>query len=185
MVDSQRPLAANLRGYRRRAGLSLTELARRAGLGRATLTQLEAGGGNPTLETLYALADELGVALADLLTESADSTEPRVVRFGQGQQVRGQVVHAWLLHRGRLPEVTVELYAVTLSGAARQVSRPHPSGTREHLYLHAGRARVGRAEQPLELDAGDYVDFAADVAHSYQCLDVTPALGTLFITTPC
>ncbi|MDN5726301.1 MAG: helix-turn-helix domain-containing protein, partial [Propionibacteriales bacterium] len=37
--------------------MSTAELARRAGLARATLTQLEAGSGNPTLETLYGLAN--------------------------------------------------------------------------------------------------------------------------------
>jgi transcriptional regulator with XRE-family HTH domain len=38
-------------------------LAERSGVARATLTNLEAGRGNPTVDTLYALADALGAAL--------------------------------------------------------------------------------------------------------------------------
>ena len=40
---------------RERAGMSLAELAR-AGLAKSTLSQLESGTGNPSLETLWALA---------------------------------------------------------------------------------------------------------------------------------
>ena len=43
-------IAASLRRERRRTGLSLTEVARRAGLAKSTLSQLESGTGNPSLE---------------------------------------------------------------------------------------------------------------------------------------
>ncbi|PZS19824.1 MAG: hypothetical protein DLM57_03290 [Pseudonocardiales bacterium] len=46
------PLAANLRKLRLQCGLSTVELARHAAISRATLTQIEAGDGNPTLDTL-------------------------------------------------------------------------------------------------------------------------------------
>src|SRR5580704_3630539 len=48
-------IAASLRGGRRRTGLSLTEVARRAGIAKATLSQLQSGTGNPSLETLWAI----------------------------------------------------------------------------------------------------------------------------------
>ncbi|WP_223884218.1 helix-turn-helix domain-containing protein [Micromonospora craniellae] len=51
-------IAAALR-YERRVDISLTELARRAGIARSALSQLESGVGNPSVETLW----ELGVAL--------------------------------------------------------------------------------------------------------------------------
>lgn len=42
------------------SGLSLSELARRSGVGKGTLSELETGRRNPTLETLYALTTALG-----------------------------------------------------------------------------------------------------------------------------
>src|SRR4051812_41709202 len=52
-----------LRRLREERGLSLSALARAAGLGKATLSGLEHGTRNPTLETLYAVAGALGVPL--------------------------------------------------------------------------------------------------------------------------
>ena len=47
--------------------LSLTELAKRAGIAKSTLSQLENGTGNPSLETLWALGTALGVPLSRLI----------------------------------------------------------------------------------------------------------------------
>ena len=49
-------LAANLRALRGQAGLSLSELARRSGIAKGTLSQLESGTGNPTIETVFSLS---------------------------------------------------------------------------------------------------------------------------------
>src|SRR5947207_1625108 len=54
-------IASSLRRERRRSGLSLTELARRAGIAKSTLSQLESGTGNPSLETLWAICVALDV----------------------------------------------------------------------------------------------------------------------------
>ena len=60
-------IAAALRRERDRAGISQTELARRAGLAKSTLSQLEAGPGNPSIETLWALGVALGVPFSRLI----------------------------------------------------------------------------------------------------------------------
>jgi len=46
---------------RQRAGLSLAEVARRAGIAKSTLSQLEAGNGNPGIETLWSLCVALNI----------------------------------------------------------------------------------------------------------------------------
>src|SRR3712207_7942354 len=60
-------IAAALRRERERHGLSLTELARKAGIAKSTLSQLEAGSGNPSVETLLALAVVLEVPFSRLV----------------------------------------------------------------------------------------------------------------------
>src|ERR1700684_3982944 len=59
-------IAASLRRERRRTGLSLTEVARRAGIAKSTLSQLESGAGNPSLETLWALCVALDAPFSRL-----------------------------------------------------------------------------------------------------------------------
>src|SRR5436309_11733958 len=75
-------IAASLRRERRRAGLSLTELARRAGIAKSTLSQLEAGTGNPSVETLWALAVVLDVPFSRLVDPPAAPVQ--VLRAGEG-----------------------------------------------------------------------------------------------------
>lgn len=49
-------LAVAVKRERGRIGISVSELAKRAGIAKSTLSQLESGSGNPSLETLWALA---------------------------------------------------------------------------------------------------------------------------------
>jgi transcriptional regulator with XRE-family HTH domain len=51
---------------RKRKGVSMRELARRTGLGVATLSRIESGEANPRLSTLMELAKVLGVFIGDL-----------------------------------------------------------------------------------------------------------------------
>ena len=75
-------IAASLRRERARANLSLTEAARRAGIAKSTLSQLESGAGNPSLETLWALCVALEIPFGRLI----DPPRPRVqvIRAGAG-----------------------------------------------------------------------------------------------------
>ncbi|TVT16979.1 helix-turn-helix transcriptional regulator, partial [Amycolatopsis rhizosphaerae] len=78
-------IAAALRRERARAGLSLTELARRAEVAKSTLSQLESGTGNPSVETLWALGTALGVPFSRLV--DPPGTAGRLIRAGEGPAV--------------------------------------------------------------------------------------------------
>jgi transcriptional regulator with XRE-family HTH domain len=55
-----------VRQLRERKGVSLRELARRSGVGVATLSRIESGEANPRMSTLLQLADALGVFVGQL-----------------------------------------------------------------------------------------------------------------------
>ena len=174
-------VAANLRRLRAERGLSSVALAQRSGVARATLAQLEAGRGNPTLETLYALANTLGVSLADIIAPPA-APAVEVVRAGEGPRVAGAAVRARLVARLRSVGA-LEVYELALRAGRRQRSEPHPAGVVEHLVMHAGRARVGPASAPVEVGPGDYARYAASVPHVYEALE--PGVSaTLLIESP-
>lgn len=158
------------------------ELARRAGLARATLTQLEAGSGNPTLETLYGLANALDTTLAALIVEPPPVAPPRVVHPGEGTHVKGQAVEAWLLETITARGAITEIYDFRLHTSTSQRSAAHPAGTREHLHLHAGRMRIGPVSQPAEIVAGDFITFDASSEHLYQRLGRAVPQGLLVIS---
>ena len=75
-------IADQLRRLRASRGLSASALARQAGIAKSTLTQLELGRGNPGIETLWALANTLGVPFAELI--AAAPADVAIVRAGQG-----------------------------------------------------------------------------------------------------
>jgi transcriptional regulator with XRE-family HTH domain len=177
--DAVNTVAANLRRLRAERGMSTVALARESAIARATLAQLEAGRGNPTLETLYALANALGVALADVI--APPPAEVEVVRAGEGPRVTGAVVRGRLVSRlvGRAP---VEVYELALRPGRRQRSQPHPPGVVEHLLVQSGRVRVGPEGAPVELGPGDFARYPADVPHVYEALE--PAAATLLIESP-
>jgi transcriptional regulator with XRE-family HTH domain len=174
-------VGARIRARRQAEGVSLAELGRRSGVARATLTELEAGTGNPTLETLYALANALGVPLSDLITEPPSPV--RVVRAGEGPFVRGTALEGRLVERVRLAGGVLELFSLRMLAGRTHRSGPHPAGTREHLLVHAGRARVGPVGAPAELGPGDLVVFDATEPHEYAALGDDPADATLLIVT--
>src|SRR5512146_3233901 len=81
-------IAASLRRERRRTGLSLTEVARRAGLAKSTLSQLESGTGNPSVETLWSIGVALGVPFSQLVDPPVPQV--RVVRAGEGAAIAAE-----------------------------------------------------------------------------------------------
>src|SRR4051812_49700960 len=84
-------LAVNLRAARSARGLSLSGLPRRSKIGKATLSQLEAGTGNPTIETVFSLSRALEVPISDLL-DHQERSGLTVVRAAEVEVLRGEGV---------------------------------------------------------------------------------------------
>ena len=64
------PLGQNVRNERKRAGLSVRELARRLGVSASFLSQFELGQSQAAVSTLFAIASELNLSLDELLGHS-------------------------------------------------------------------------------------------------------------------
>ncbi len=127
-----------------RGELSVLELSRRSGVARGTIAALERGEGNPTVDTLYALADTLGVPLSSLLEAPADSAAVRVVRAGSGLHVDGAALEAELLERIERPGLLGELYAIRFHAGAARSRRRIPSGSRSGCTSSPGGSASAR-----------------------------------------
>jgi transcriptional regulator with XRE-family HTH domain len=171
-------IATNLRVLRTQRDLSIVELAKRSGVARATLTKIEAGNGNPTIDTLYALADALDAALGDLIG-TPPAARVRVVRAGEGTRTKGAVAGRLL---DRITGMrTADVYDITFT--RRRAADPHPAGVVESLALVSGRLLTGPVADPVELGPGDFVRFPGDVPHLYQAVG-GPATAILVISQP-
>jgi transcriptional regulator with XRE-family HTH domain len=161
-----RAVASNVRALRTARGLSLNELAAASGTGKGTLSRIESAQANPTVETLYALADALGVPFGSLVTES---TRIEHVRAADLPSVRG-TVQAKLLTQAANASL-VEALEIDFPHGQTRRSNPHPPGVVEHLFLIEGRLRAGPREATVELETGDVLRFPGDTPHSYEALD--------------
>ncbi len=183
MIPTDPDIAAEvgrrIAALRRAAGLSLSELARRAGLGKGTLSELEAGRRNPTLETLYALTAPLGVGLATLIDLGRTNARPRGTVSGDG--VRAVLLD--VIGAAGEPAMT-EVYRLVIEPGAVRLSPAHGPGVREQLTGVAGEALVGRVGDEQAVPAGRTVSWISDVRHSFAAIGNRPAIGVLLITHP-
>lgn len=163
-------IAASIRRERDRAGLSLTELARRAGIAKSTLSQLESGAGNPSLETLWALGAALGVPFSRLVDPPRPNV--RVIRAGQGPVTYSERAnYAATLLASCPPGARRDLYRIGAQPGEPRISEPHLPGTTEHLVLSTGRALAGPTGEPAELGPGDYISYPGDAPHIFSALE--------------
>lgn len=141
--DSPVDVGARVRALRTERGLSLSELARRAAVGKATLSGLEAGTRNPTLDTLYALTTALGLPLTALVA-------------GPGP-VRGAAAELELLRVFDDAAAVYELYRMHLPVGGEQRSPAHHAGgvrgvagrPAARLPRRRGGRRPGEPADPL------------------------------------
>jgi transcriptional regulator with XRE-family HTH domain len=161
-----RSLGENVRRLRLERGLSVVDLAARSGIARATLTQLESGRSNATIETIAALGAVLG-APPDRLLRHEPAPQPLVVRAGEGSRTSeiATLVDRHPHERGR-----TEVFDFTLPPGGRERSTSHGPGSGEIVLIRTGRLRVGPLDATVELDPGDYASFSADCLHEYAAV---------------
>ena len=163
-------IAASIRRERDRAGLSLTELARRAGIAKSTLSQLESGVGNPSVETLWALSVALGVPFSRLVDQARPAV--RVIRAGEGPVTYAErASYAATLLASSPPGARRDIYRIQVQPGQPRLSDPHNPGTTEHVVLSTGRALVGPAAEPADISPGDYITYPGDAPHIFNALE--------------
>ncbi|MEV6313962.1 XRE family transcriptional regulator [Streptomyces sp. NPDC051776] len=176
-----RMLGANLRALRTERGLSLSEVSRRSGVAKSALSQLEAGHGNPTIQTVFSLSNALRVPVSDLLVER---TEPDVLLVrGAGLDVlSSEAVDLRLLRRVEPRGGVLEVYDQRVRPGERQHSDGHPG--LEHVVVTEGVLRVGPPEDPYELGPGDYVCLPGSRPHIYETAGEVPVVSVLLLEYP-
>lgn len=157
--------------------MSLGDLADRAGVGKSTVHELESGRANPSIETLWAIANALGVPFGRLVE---DRPGVRVVRCDEGVRVgssRDGFMARLLASSTR--RGTFEISEVRIPPEEPHEGRPHHPGTEEYVLCVAGRLRTGPDDDPVELGPGDLASFPGDVPHHYVAL--TPGTHAVLV----
>jgi transcriptional regulator with XRE-family HTH domain len=166
-------LADNIKALRETRGLSQQQMAKVAGVPRATWTHLESGAANPTLAVLVKVANALQVRLDELL---APPRQP--ARFLKAHELptrnRGNVGIRKLLPE---PLPGLDMERMVLPPGARMAGVPHTPGTREYLTCERGTVELAVAGEKYTLAEGDVLSFRGDQRHGYHNPGTTIAVA--------
>jgi transcriptional regulator with XRE-family HTH domain len=167
-------LGANLVQLREARGLTQEQIAKLAGVPRATWANLESGAANPTLAVLYRVATALQVPLEELIANPRAACQ-RYPKGSLPERERGTGV----LVRKLLPDPIpgMEIDRMELKPGARMTGIPHTPGTREYLMCEEGRIELVAAGERWLLEAGDVMAFRGDQKHSYANPGKVRAVG--------
>lgn len=170
MNDLGARIAQALRREREARGFSVSELARRAGVSKATVSQLENGGGNPSVETLWALGDALGVPFSVFV----DQPHPplTLIRADESPDIPASAAaYSAALLSASPPQARRDIYLLRAEPGQPRHSAPHARSTTEHVVLLSGSARVGPSDAPVLLSPGDYLAYPGDAPHVFEAIE--------------
>ena len=168
-IEPAQLVGKRVRHARMERGLTVSEVAAAAGLARTTLTNIEAGSGNPTVETIWALSQALDISFGALVQPEPRPLGP-VIRRKQDMPLTGESMDVRLLAQPS-GMAKIDLLEVVIKDSTRRVSDAHSPGTVEHLTVKKGVLRTGPMRETVVLEAGDYASFSADEPHLYEALD--------------
>jgi transcriptional regulator with XRE-family HTH domain len=169
-------LGRSLRAARLQAGLTMGALAEMAGVSQPHLSQMENGRTSPSINTLYRLANALGVTAQELLPSLARD-ELQVIRAGSVATT--PIVDSQAPAMARVlvgsPDKLLQVQEVTVS-PGQDLGQWFRHEGEEFIYVVHGSVLIellGRSSG--ELSAGDSAWYDATIEHRWQLVGVEPA----------
>jgi transcriptional regulator with XRE-family HTH domain len=197
-------VGSRLRVERERQGISLRELARRLDVSASLISQVELGRATPSVGTLYAIVNELGISLDEVFdrapvdgdgfgggrTQALTSVHPGRSFKGAEPVVRHDERKAIQLDSGvrweRLTSVTedgVDFLFVDydVGGASCADDSLMRHAGREYGHVTEGRLGVTVGFETYELGPGDSISFNSTTPHRLFNAGDVPARGVWFV----
>ncbi len=167
MKDLNAIFSGNLKRIREEKKISLDNMAKLTGVSKSMLGQIERGEVNPTISTVWKIANGLKISFTALLNRpqsdielvSRREIEPLVEDNGK---YRNYPIFPYDEAR------RFEIYAIELDGGSSLRAEPHPTDTQEFITLFSGKLTVKVSDEEYQLESGDSIRFKADAPHFYH-----------------
>ena len=162
-------IGTTIRATREVQQITLSDLAKRAGVSKSVVSRIEAGLTSPTAVMLAKLAEGMTVSLSTLLR--GETGPPVHIQLAVEQPIYSDP-KTGLIRRTLSPvspDATVEIVHNSLPARESTGKFPaHALGTQEHIVVQSGKIEVAVGKRVFVLDAGDAAQFAADSEHSVR-----------------
>ncbi len=196
-------VGALIRRERQKQGISLRELARRVGISGSMLSQVETDRTRPSVSTIYGIANELGLSIDALLSDSDDAAVTTVPTVTGNTVLRGiaaselacQLVVpgdrrklelesgvTWELLSDYLPHLVDFMFVTYEPGGSSSASGKfmRHTGT-EFAFLLRGELKIQVGFEVFVLRAGDALSFDSSEPHLLVNEGSEPAAGVWFV----
>lgn len=194
-------LGARLREAREALGVSLRSVAGEIGVSPSLLSQIENGKTNPSVDTLYALVQQLGISVDAVLGINGGVASAERAGDAAAGELNAEPSHHTVVQAAAdtpaiemengvlwerlavLPGQDVEALRVTYQpGASSSVEgRLMQHLGRENLIIVSGELRVRFDDSEVTLREGDSMAFDSRRPHLFVNTSADPALGIWFV----
>lgn len=181
----QPPLVGkNILNQRKQQGISLDELAKRSGVSKSMLSQIEQEKANPTVITVWKIALALGLAVQELM-ESGSSNIIEVIRSDDAPIIYSDDKLCKIRINSPVHMTdNLELYQMTFKPGGKNISMPHFPKAEEFLTVIEGKFRVTSGDYSTTLQKGDTGRYRADVEHTIENISEAEAEAYLVVFYP-
>lgn len=173
-------IGREVRGQRKKLGITVAELAAATGLSVGMLSKIENGNTSPSLSTLQTLSQALALPVTSFFKRFEEDRAAVFVRAGEGVEAERRGTRAGhqynlLGHIGSNSSgVIMEPYLITLSGESDVFPMFQHEGM-EFLYMLEGEISYRHGQDIYQMRPGDSLFFDADAPHGPEVLTRLPA----------
>jgi len=163
-------VARRITALRKAQDFTFDALARRAGVAKGTLVQIEQERANPSISTLCRLAAALGVSVADLVAPASDSKSlVSLVSANDSRRLwTGPHGGSAVLLAGTTGPDMLEMWRWELKPGERFEASRHGRGTREIIHVTRGRLVLEVEGKRTIIAAGGTAIAYTDRPHAYS-----------------
>ncbi|GEO85250.1 MULTISPECIES: helix-turn-helix domain-containing protein [Alphaproteobacteria] len=178
-----------VRGYRKKLGITVADLAVATGMSVGMLSKIENGNISPSLTTLQALSKALGVPITAFFRGFEEPKSASFVKAGEGVNIERRGTRAGhhyslLGHiENNTSGVAVEPYLITLNAESDIFPTFQHQGM-EFLYMLEGEVVYRHGDSLYRMEPGDSLFFDADAPHGPEELVKLPARYLSIISYP-
>ena len=172
-------IGREVRAFRKKLGITVSDLARATGLSLGMLSKIENGVTSASLTTLQRLSRALGVPVTALFRRFEEKRDAVFVRAGQGLVIERRGTRAGHQYQllgfsgGNATGLVVEPYMITLTEKSDVFPLFQHSGL-EFLYVLEGEVVYRHGDKLYTMLPGDSLFFDADAPHGPEELVKLP-----------
>ena len=160
-------IGPNVRRERQSRKLSLEELSESSGVSKAMLSQIESGKVNPTVMTMWKIAQALKVDF-NVLIKAEDDKVRRFTVCRREDLTRLDTDDDGVAIKVLTPlsqAEDLELYCLTMQPGSRLESTAHYENSEEYVTVLSGDIQVSVGKNEAKLHTGDVLIYQCDIEH--------------------